>query len=42
LLVHSGVPHAYPCGAPVWRDAYYCHATRGNEQASAQVSPLHS
>jgi hypothetical protein len=42
LLLHSGVAPAYPCGALVWRVADYCCAARGNEWASAQVSPLHS
>jgi hypothetical protein len=42
FLLHSGVAPAYPCDAPVWRATDCCRAAQGNEQASAQVSPLHS
>jgi hypothetical protein len=40
LLLHRGVALACPCGAPVWRAAYCCRATRDNESEFAQVSPL--
>jgi hypothetical protein len=40
LLLHSGVTLACPCGAPVWRAADCCRATRGNELEFAQVSLL--
>ena len=40
LLLHSGVALACPCGAPVWRAADCCRATRSNELEFAQVSPL--
>jgi hypothetical protein len=37
LLLHSGVAPGYPCGAPVWWAADYCHVARGNKREFAQV-----